>query len=151
MVSIRYFCGVGEFCSVKSKPGDGCTSKMGAARVVAHNPRAKTQHTRNKLLLNSDFLQAHSISRGRYSVHPPARCFHPWGRQHFCSTGETRDEFYASRRVDSRSTSLGRISIFCGLIGDFNPILAIRSSAASIPIWQVPWSMVVSGTDNTSE
>ena len=65
--------------------------------------------------------------------------------------GETEDEFYARRRVDSRSTSLGGISIFCVLIGDFDPILASRSSAASIPIWQVPWSMVVSGTDNTSE
>jgi hypothetical protein len=58
---------------------------------------------------------------------------------------------YAYRRVDSRATSLGGISIFCGRMERFDPILAIRSSAAMIPILQVPWSIVVSGTASTSE
>jgi hypothetical protein len=32
MVSIKYFCGVGEFWRVKSNPCGGFTSKTGAAR-----------------------------------------------------------------------------------------------------------------------
>ncbi|MGA8686962.1 MAG: hypothetical protein WB623_21340, partial [Candidatus Sulfotelmatobacter sp.] len=49
---------------------------------------------------------------------------------HYSSTGPTRDvldEFYGCRRVDSRSTSLGGISIFWDRIERFDAIRVIRS------------------------
>ena len=46
--------------------------------------------------------------------------------------------FRGYRRVDSRSTSFGEISIFLGRAVRFSKIRSIRSSAARAPIWQVP-------------
>src|ERR1700722_6029367 len=51
MVSIRYFCGVGEFCRTKSTPRGGLTSNTGAPRgalgaivaIVAMTTRARAQ------------------------------------------------------------------------------------------------------------
>jgi hypothetical protein len=45
---------------------------------------------------------------------------------------------YAFRRVDSRSTSLGGISILFAGMGRFDAIRSMRSSAASAPMRQVP-------------
>src|ERR1700722_11252669 len=66
MVSIRYFCGVGEFCSVKSKPCDGATWKTGAARTVANVAKTKTQHARSKIFTRPVPQEA-SITRERHS------------------------------------------------------------------------------------
>src|SRR4029077_47089 len=50
MVSIRYFCGVGEFCRVKSRPAGCFRSKMGAVdraeRHRVHTPRPSAANSR---------------------------------------------------------------------------------------------------------
>src|SRR6202044_2966637 len=112
MVSIRYFCGVGEFCSVKSRPRGTLTSKTGAVRAVATNRRLKTQVPRTKVFNNSGF------------PHPEIARESPWHPLHeyFFHTARPTHIVIHVSRVDSRSTSLGGISIFCARIGRFAPI-----------------------------
>src|ERR1700674_382536 len=116
MVSIRYFLGVGEFCSVKSTPRGRLTSKTGVATAVDHSARVKKNDARNKVV-NKLGIPSEQAYRLSVSACIPS---------------------HVGRRVDSRSTSVGGISIFCGRIERFAPIRANRSSAASLPIWQVP-------------
>src|SRR3984885_6185794 len=52
MVSIRYFCGVGEFCRVKSRPRGTMTSKTGDAGLSPASTKAKIQDTRNQEVSN---------------------------------------------------------------------------------------------------
>jgi len=145
MVSIKYFCGVGEFCSVKSKPCGRFTSKTVAAGPAAHSTRVRTHDTRNRMFSNLNFLQSPSIARERRPCTPASRMFlrlaHGAGNTFFnqdkCFNTFPR-RFYPSRRVDSRSTSLGGIRIFVGRIERFDAILSTRSSAASTPISPVP-------------
>src|SRR5437588_11777311 len=53
MVSIRYFSGVGEFCSVKSSPRRSFTSKVGAASAIAEKRRKFRRLTRERIQLVS--------------------------------------------------------------------------------------------------
>src|SRR5208282_2239590 len=74
MVSIRYFCGVGEFCRVNSMPRGSLTSKTGTV-AAAHNiaPAAmstKKDNTRRKIF-NSPSPYSLSISLPRADCIPP--------------------------------------------------------------------------------
>ena len=59
---------------------------------------------------------------------------------HICSVNLFSNLFVLTHdsRVDSRSTSLGGINIFCARFAPFTPIRPSNSSAAKVPIWQVP-------------
>ena len=130
------------------------TSKTGDAGLSPASTKAKIQDTCNQEVSN---LKGPSVEQDIAFARAPHN--RPSVIPHACVSSDANHSSkpalsvsaYAYRRVDSRSTSLGGISIFCGRMERFDPILAIRSSAAMIPILQVPWSIVVSGTASTSE
>src|SRR5581483_3142217 len=70
MVSIRYFCGVGEFRWVKSNPGGTLTSKIAIASAVTINSGGAVVSKRN-ILLNCEYsfsLTAHYLMESGGSV-----------------------------------------------------------------------------------
>src|ERR1700687_1235977 len=64
MVSIRYFCGVGEFCRMKSKPCGRVTSNTGAAGGAAASIKVRTHDRRSRAVGNLDPSIAQHTARG---------------------------------------------------------------------------------------
>ena len=62
MVSMRYFCGVGEFCRVKYSPLGALTSNTGVVSAAIQATDSEIYNARKKYFSNLIFL-APSISR----------------------------------------------------------------------------------------